>query len=203
MSADSPSRRLRQALAQCNDLNVLDGIPPRMVQHSSMGSANAQSRRPQSDCDIVTITTHAASTDDTAESSQDAHTSAEQSPNPESDLPAHFPLQKIDSNSSRASSTSASPSILSPCIATSTSTFLKPGAKFLGSQRSEKSQYGVVVQIQYVDMAESFLCGYLSIRGLTEEHPTLTTYFEGEMIGAKHSFMTSNPEWGANEGSRH
>jgi hypothetical protein len=27
----------------------------------------------------------------------------------------------------------------------------------------------------------------------------LTTFFEGEMIGTKHSFITRNEEWGANE----
>lgn len=35
--------------------------------------------------------------------------------------------------------------------------------------------------------------------GLTEDHPTLTTYFEGEMIGDKYSFQTRRPEWGSSE----
>lgn len=35
--------------------------------------------------------------------------------------------------------------------------------------------------------------------GLTEDHPTLTTYFEGEMIGSKHTFVTRHPSWGATE----
>jgi Vacuolar import and degradation protein len=81
----------------------------------------------------------------------------------------------------------------------STSTFLKPGARFSGIQSSEKQQYEVVVDVQHVDMADSFMCGYLRIHALTEEHPTLTTYFEGEMIGSKYSFVTKHPEWGANE----
>ncbi|PCG89758.1 Vacuolar import/degradation protein Vid24 [Penicillium occitanis (nom. inval.)] len=34
---------------------------------------------------------------------------------------------------------------------------------------------------------------------LTEEHPTLTTFFEGEIIGTKHTFVTKNETWGANE----
>lgn len=50
--------------------------------------------------------------------------------------------------------------------------------------------------------------GYMSNRcvpliqfelGLTEDHPTLTTFFEGEIIGTKHTFQTRNEEWGANE----
>jgi hypothetical protein len=81
----------------------------------------------------------------------------------------------------------------------STCSFLKPGARFTGNQCSDKNEYEVVVELQNVDMAESFLCGYLSIRGLTREFPTLTTYFEGEMIGSKYSFITKHPEWGANE----
>lgn len=77
-------------------------------------------------------------------------------------------------------------------------------------------------------MRESFLCGYLRIQGsryilssirlrwyysrlmsgkaltdccyigLTEDHPTLTTYFEGEIIGSKYSFFTQHEDWGAN-----
>jgi len=48
-------------------------------------------------------------------------------------------------------------------------------------------------------MDESFLCGYLRIQGLTDDHPTLTTYFEGEIIGNKHTFKTAHPEWGSSE----
>ena len=35
--------------------------------------------------------------------------------------------------------------------------------------------------------------------GLTDDHPTLTTFFEGEIIGSKHMFKTSHPSWGSNE----
>lgn len=35
--------------------------------------------------------------------------------------------------------------------------------------------------------------------GLTEDHPTLTTYFEGEIIGPKYSFITKHEAWGAND----
>lgn len=34
--------------------------------------------------------------------------------------------------------------------------------------------------------------------GLTEDHPTLTTYFEGEIIGTRYSFFTEHDDWGAN-----
>jgi len=81
----------------------------------------------------------------------------------------------------------------------SSTSYLKPGARFAGLQRSDKQEYEVTVELQHVDMEQSFLCGYLKIRGLTDEHPTLTTYFEGEMIGSKYGFVTNHPTWGANE----
>ncbi|KAF2276197.1 uncharacterized protein EI97DRAFT_458685 [Westerdykella ornata] len=76
---------------------------------------------------------------------------------------------------------------------------LRPGSKFVGYQTSDRQKYEVEVEIKYVDVRESFLCGYLRIKGLTEDHPSLTTYFEGEIIGNKYSFITQHPEWGSNE----
>lgn len=35
--------------------------------------------------------------------------------------------------------------------------------------------------IQHVNLAESTLCGYLHIKGLTEEYPELTTFFDAEV----------------------
>lgn len=35
--------------------------------------------------------------------------------------------------------------------------------------------------------------------GLTDDHPTLTTYFEGEIIGPKYGFITQHPTWGATD----
>ncbi|KAK5073420.1 hypothetical protein LTR16_009070, partial [Cryomyces antarcticus] len=34
---------------------------------------------------------------------------------------------------------------------------------------------------------------------LTDDHPTLTTYFEGEIIGPKHTFRTPHASWGSSE----
>lgn len=34
---------------------------------------------------------------------------------------------------------------------------------------------------------------------MTEDHPTLTTYFEGEIIGTKYSFFTKQESWGATD----
>ncbi|KAJ5561447.1 hypothetical protein N7535_004086 [Penicillium sp. DV-2018c] len=77
--------------------------------------------------------------------------------------------------------------------------FLRSGSKFVGTQQSDRQVYNVDVEIKHVDMAESYLCGYLRIQGLTEDHPTLTTFFEGEIIGTKHTFQTRNEAWGASE----
>ncbi|KAJ4855838.1 vacuolar import and degradation domain-containing protein [Trichoderma camerunense] len=83
-------------------------------------------------------------------------------------------------------------------IPISPSSFLRPGSKFRGTQQSERQVYEVQVEIKHVDLRESFLCGYLRIQGLTEDHPTLTTYFEGEIIGTKYNFFTKHDDWGAN-----
>jgi len=84
-------------------------------------------------------------------------------------------------------------------IPSSPSSFLRAGSKFHGTQQSERQVYDVQVEIKHVDMRESFLCGYLRIQGLTEDHPTLTTYFEGEIIGSKYTFLTQHQDWGSND----
>lgn len=47
-----------------------------------------------------------------------------------------------------------------------TSSFLRPGSRFTGTQQSDRQVYNVDVEIKHVDMAESYLCGYLRIQGL-------------------------------------
>lgn len=47
----------------------------------------------------------------------------------------------------------------------SSSSLLRPGSRFKGNQTSDRQQYEVEVEIKYVDMRESFLCGYLRIKG--------------------------------------
>ncbi|EON97562.1 putative vacuolar import and degradation protein [Phaeoacremonium minimum UCRPA7] len=69
----------------------------------------------------------------------------------------------------------------------------------VGYDTSNLRVYDVQVEIKHVDLRESFLCGYLRIQGLTEDHPTLTTYFEGEIIGTKYGFVTKHDTWGASD----
>lgn len=66
----------------------------------------------------------------------------------------------------------------------------RPGNTYLGQQMSASHKYRVTVQFQDVNLNESFVCGYLTIEGLTDEYPSLTTFFEGEVIGRKHRFQT-------------
>ena len=46
-----------------------------------------------------------------------------------------------------------------------TMSFLRQGTKFTGTQQSDRQVYNVQVEIKHVDMAESFICGYLRIEG--------------------------------------
>lgn len=74
---------------------------------------------------------------------------------------------------------------------------LYPGATFNGTQKSGRNSYDVTVRIVNVDLEASHLCGYLNIRGLTEDWPELTTYFDAEIIGDRYGFVTG--KWGATE----
>ncbi|KAG6918134.1 hypothetical protein DXG01_016323 [Tephrocybe rancida] len=77
------------------------------------------------------------------------------------------------------------------------SDYLYPGATFQGQQKSGRNNYDVDVTIVDVNFSSSYLCGYLRIRGLTDDHPDLTTYFDAEIIGSRYGFLTRN--WGATE----
>ena len=50
-------------------------------------------------------------------------------------------------------------------IQTHTSSMLRAGSKFRGTQQSDSQKYTVEVDIKTVDMCESFICGYLKIEG--------------------------------------
>ncbi|KAJ1030430.1 hypothetical protein NDA16_001339 [Ustilago loliicola] len=68
---------------------------------------------------------------------------------------------------------------------------LYPGATFNGTQKSGRNSYDVTVRIVNVDLEASHLCGYLNIRGLTEDWPELTTYFDAEIIGDRTRVLAS------------
>lgn len=77
-------------------------------------------------------------------------------------------------------------------------TLLYNGSKFKGYQKSKGNSYEVEVILQFVDEANSYLCGYLKIKGLTFEFPTLTTFFDGEIISKRYPFLTR--KWDSDEG---
>nr|XP_057905015.1 uncharacterized protein LOC131103094 isoform X2 [Doryrhamphus excisus] len=78
-----------------------------------------------------------------------------------------------------------------------TTSLLYSGSQFRGYQKSKGNSYDVDVVLQHVTPEDSYLCGYLKIRGLTEEYPTLTTFFAGEIISRKRPFLTR--KWDADE----
>ncbi|GJQ80922.1 hypothetical protein Trydic_g4739 [Trypoxylus dichotomus] len=78
-----------------------------------------------------------------------------------------------------------------------TKSLLYNGSRFHGYQKSKGNSYEVEVIFQHVDEERSFLCGYLKIHGLTDEYPTLTTFFDGEIISEKHPFLTR--KWEADQ----
>lgn len=75
--------------------------------------------------------------------------------------------------------------------------YLFNGSSFSGFQRSKNESYEVNVKIQHVDYNSSYLCGYLCIAHLTKSHPSLTTFFEGEIISERYPFLTR--KWEATE----
>lgn len=79
-------------------------------------------------------------------------------------------------------------------------TLLYNGSKFKGYQKSKGNSYEVEVILQFVDEANSYLCGYLKIKGLTFEFPTLTTFFDGEIISKRYPFLTR--KWDSDEGKK-
>lgn len=76
-------------------------------------------------------------------------------------------------------------------------TFLYNGSCFKGYQKSKGNSYEVEVVLQHVDEENCYLCGYLKITGLTSEFPTLTTFFDAEIISKKYPFLTR--KWDADE----
>ncbi|KAI4912427.1 hypothetical protein J4E90_005830 [Alternaria incomplexa] len=158
---------------------------PQNSREHTQAPDDIQTKLPGTDRDSPTrdIPTPMTVTDDGTEEQRTSHVSPLSPAAPTSLLASHlsspFPAHRFLPNTS--------------------SSLLRPGSRFVGTQTSDRQQYDVEVDIKHVDMRESFMCGYLRIKGLTEDHPSLTTYFEGEIIGTKYTFITQHPEWGSNE----
>ncbi|KAJ1823655.1 GID complex subunit 4, VID24, partial [Coemansia sp. RSA 2599] len=73
---------------------------------------------------------------------------------------------------------------------------LYSGSQFSGAQSNGTRSYVVSVTLKYVDMGVPELCGHFTIRGLTPDLPTLTTYFDAQIVGSgANSFVTN--QWDA------
>ncbi|GMM34674.1 glucose-induced degradation complex subunit [Saccharomycopsis crataegensis] len=70
------------------------------------------------------------------------------------------------------------------------SSTLYPGSNFVGSQIFQDKRYDLSIELKYVDLNQSYMNGYLSIRNLTEKHPEITTFFEAELISENHNFLS-------------
>ena len=79
-------------------------------------------------------------------------------------------------------------------------TLLYSGSKFVGYKVFDGKCYELEVVFKYVNEINSYLCGYLKVIGLSEEYPSITTFFEGEIISEKYPFLTrSYDKNGTNE----
>lgn len=66
-----------------------------------------------------------------------------------------------------------------------------PSQSYAGTCASKVISNGLVVRRRAAT--------YQVLTGLTPEHATLTTYFEGEIIGPKYTFQTRHESWGATD----
>jgi hypothetical protein len=60
---------------------------------------------------------------------------------------------------------------------------LYPGALFEGMQTNKTKEHRVSVRIVDVNTDQSTLSGFLTIHDLTDQHPEITTFFDGQIIG--------------------
>ncbi|RMD40832.1 hypothetical protein DV735_g4316, partial [Chaetothyriales sp. CBS 134920] len=123
------------------------------------------------------------------------------SPTPDLHLRPALAMRSADDELARCSEARPWDFSKKPMRAQYPSSLFQTGSRYVGTQQSDRQIYHVEVTILTVDMEQCTVSGYLQICGLTPDHPTLTTFFTGEIIGGpdqKHSFRTRDPEWGAN-----
>jgi len=126
-------------------------------------------------------------------------------------MPVRVPVQLRDQEEEESSSSvlcpHETPQIHIPSRAKQAGiarSLLYSGSIFRGHQKSKGNCYDVEVLLQHVDLENSYLCGYLRIKGLTEEFPSMTTFFDAEIIGfpastsskkkLKNTILSSNQE---------
>ncbi|KAK4703812.1 glucose-induced degradation protein 4, partial [Phenoliferia sp. Uapishka_3] len=93
-----------------------------------------------------------------------------------------------------------SPSLFSNLPPPSCRAALHSGSTWTGVQRSGRNSYKVKVTLDYVSIKDGVVNGLLEIHGLTPQLESLTTFFEGDIIGdsgPNSGFLTGR--WGATE----
>ena len=133
-----------------------------------------------------------------------ASTQKESARTPSPDLPPSkgFTLSSADHQLNRASDAKAWDFSKKRIGTRCPSALFQNGSRYAGTQQSDRQIYNVEVTILTVDMEQCTMSGYLQICGLTPDHPTLTTFFTGEIIGGpdqKYSFRTKHPSWAASD----
>ncbi|GAA94812.1 uncharacterized protein L969DRAFT_54813 [Mixia osmundae IAM 14324] len=74
---------------------------------------------------------------------------------------------------------------------------LHAGAMWKGTQRSGRACYDVQITFLDTELERGYAAGLLKIKGLTPALAELTTFFEAEIIGTTHGFITG--KWSASE----
>lgn len=74
---------------------------------------------------------------------------------------------------------------------------LRAGACFVGTQHDEWGSCEIDVSISSVSVSDSFLSGCIRFKNLVPTCPSVTTYFEAEMIGSQYNFLTPHTDWGS------
>jgi Vacuolar import and degradation protein len=89
------------------------------------------------------------------------------------------------------------PSLSANRVSSSAYDSLYPGALFEGIQMNKTKEHRVSVRIVDINLQQSSLSGFLTIHDLTDQHPEITTFFDGQIIRDTHGFVTN--DWGASE----
>jgi hypothetical protein len=155
-----------------DEVLVLDGTSP-----TELSRASTMSPRPQSSITNTTSPTQTISdsepTQPVGKSVANCDMAGTESTTPQrsharSNATPSRDVDNVDGSSTEDSSCAPWMGLDYSCTRTipkSSSSFLRPGSRFHGTQQSERQVYDVQVEIKHVDMKESFVCGYLRIQG--------------------------------------
>lgn len=140
----------------------LEGAHPPPESHSKPSTAHT-------DAPTRDIPTPMTAIEDTVEDQRASQASplTANAPAPASLIPSHlsspFPVHRVGYSPKAVVAHGRLTRI--QFLPNSSSSLLRPGSRFKGSQTSDRQQYEVEVEVKHVDMRDSFMCGYLRIKG--------------------------------------